>query len=133
MIAQAQAEQPHECCGLLAGPSPAVVTHRYPLINDLASAVEYLSDPKSMFDAVRDMRRHGIDVVAVYHSHPTSAPVPSRTDLERNYSPEVVNFIISLKNAVPEVRGWWLTADSYREAEWELGKDASDLPAADAT
>jgi hypothetical protein len=29
-----------------------------------------------------------------------------------------MNLIISLKNAEPEVRAWWLTADSHREAEW---------------
>jgi hypothetical protein len=30
----------------------------------------------------------------------------------------VVNLIISLQSAQPEVRGWWLTANDYREAEW---------------
>jgi proteasome lid subunit RPN8/RPN11 len=73
-----------------------------------------------MFDAERAMRRQGIEVLAVYHSHPTSEPVPSRTDLERNYSSEVVNVIISLKDAEPRVRGWWLSETGYREAEWEL-------------
>src|SRR5262245_485896 len=134
MVAQAVAELPNECCGLLAGTAgsgqravgseqesfPAsvrVVTQRYPLVSAAASPVEYLSDPQSMFAAVRDMRQRGIDILAVYHSHPTSDPVPSRTDLDRNYSPDVVNLIISLKGGTPEVRGWWLTADGFREAE----------------
>ena len=66
------------------------------------------------------MRRQGLEVLAVYHSHPTSEPVPSRTDLQRNYSPEVVNLIISLQSGQPTVRAWWLTEEAYREAEWEL-------------
>ena len=130
MYAQAAAEFPNECCGLLAGTrndvawsgdhATAVVVHRYPLANAAASPVEYLSDPKAMFAAVRDMRQRRIDVVAVYHSHPTSEPVPSKADRERNYSTEVVNLIISLQTDPPTMRGWWLTADTATEAEWEM-------------
>jgi proteasome lid subunit RPN8/RPN11 len=130
ILSHAIAELPNECCGLLAGrfveksaepdTRRARVEQCYPLVNAAASPKEYLSDPRSMFDAVRDMRRLGFDVLAVYHSHPTSDPVPSRTDLQRNYSPEVVNLIISLKAAEPQIRGWWLTERDYCEAEWEV-------------
>jgi|SRR5579862_3952882 len=122
MFAHARAEFPNECCGLLAGTvdsGQAQAMRRYPLANSAASPVEYLSDPKDMFAAMRDMRQRGIDVVAVYHSHPTSEAIPSKTDRERNYSTEIVNLIISLKGETPTMRGWWLTADSATEATWE--------------
>ena len=131
MLAQAVAELPNECCGMLAGrivpaegDATAVpvgqVEEVYPLVNEAASPVEYLSEPRSMFAAVRDMTRRGLDILAVYHSHPTSDPMPSRKDLERNYSPDVVNLIVSLQTEEPVVRGWWLEAESYREASWEV-------------
>ena len=133
MIAQALTEMPNECCGLLAGRIVAQwdgsagsslrigkVERRYPLINELASSTESLSEPRSMFEAFRDMRRLEIDVLAVYHSHPTTEPVPSRKDLERNYSCDVVNLIISFRGVEPSVRGWWLTDKSYREGDWEV-------------
>ena len=124
MIAQAQAELPNECCGVLAGTigtdGIARIERRYSLVNALASPMEYESDPKSMFAADRDMRSRGLDLLAVYHSHPTSAPIPSRTDRERNYLGEVMHFIIGLDGVGPEVRGWWLTAEDYQEAEWTL-------------
>lgn len=128
MVAQATAELPNECCGLLAGKvvptggageAVGQVVRCYPLVNEAASPVEYCSDPHSMFAAVRDMRRLGLDILAVYHSHPTSDPVPSRTDLARNYGEAVVNLIISLAKAEPVVRGWWLTDTGFREADWE--------------
>ena len=96
------------------------VERRYALLNSAASPTEYLSDARAMFGAVRDMRPLGLEIVAVYHSHPTSPPIPSRTDLERNYSPDVMNFIISLQDGEPQMRGWWLDQNSFREADWRL-------------
>src|SRR3954465_723642 len=113
MVAQALAERPNECCGLLAGvlvEGIARVERCHPLVNVAASPVLYESEPRSMFEAVRAMLREKLDVVAVYHSHPSSPPVPSRADLARNYSEDVVNLIVSLVNEPPLVRGWWLTA-----------------------
>jgi proteasome lid subunit RPN8/RPN11 len=123
MLAQAVAELPNECCGLLAG-RDGWVTHRYPLRNALASPVRYESDPKDLFAAYKDMRRHGTEELAIYHSHPTSDPVPSRTDLERNfYGPAVVHIIISLKDAEPHVRAWRLRQTSYVEVGWACPDD----------
>jgi proteasome lid subunit RPN8/RPN11 len=123
MIVQAGQEAPNECCGLLAGVvenSVGRVVACYPLVNARASPVEYESEPRSMLAAVRAMTARGLDIVAVYHSHPTSPPVPSKKDLARNYSEDVVNLIVSLAGETPEVRGWWLTAMEYREAAWEV-------------
>src|SRR2546426_9886549 len=104
LLAHARRELPNECCGLLAGKvttdrkgEPVARVERcFPLVNAAASPVEYLSDARSMFAAVREMRahEHELEILAVYHSHPTSHPVPSGTDLDRNYSEEVINFII---------------------------------------
>jgi proteasome lid subunit RPN8/RPN11 len=131
LLAQAQAELPNECCGLLAGRvgqeggrSVARVSQCYPLINAAERpTIRYESEPRSMFAAVRDIERQGLEVLAVYHSHPTSDPIPSRTDRERNYSPDVVNLIISLHSAEPCIRAWWLTEVDYREADWLVVPD----------
>jgi proteasome lid subunit RPN8/RPN11 len=125
ILTHAAAELPAECCGLLAGTISeggdiGLVTHRFTLVNELASPTEFLSEPRSMFAAVKAMRAAGVDVLAVYHSHPTGAPIPSRRDRERNYSEGVVNLIVGLATGVPEVRGWWLDAASYTEAQWEV-------------
>lgn len=125
MLAQARAESPHECCGLLAGRiaengAHGEATHHYPLTNELKSPTEFFSEPRGMLAAVKDMRREGIDVLAVYHSHPTSPPVPSRKDLERNYSERVMNLIVGLAGESPDIRAWWLRADGYDEAQFEV-------------
>lgn len=123
MIAQARTELPNECCGFLAGRLPADgdgfvrIERRYPLVNAEKSAVRYESEAKSLIEADVDRRRRGLEFVAVYHSHPTSAPIPSRTDLERNYWPGLVNFIISLMADEPQVRAWFLSENTFSAAE----------------
>jgi proteasome lid subunit RPN8/RPN11 len=126
MLAHARAALPAECCGLLAGTvSDGIgrVTQHLPLVNALSSPTEYESGPRSMLAAHKAMRAAGTDVLAVYHSHPTSDPIPSRRDHERNYGEQIVNLIIGLRTAEPEVRGWWLTADAAREADWDVVGD----------
>jgi proteasome lid subunit RPN8/RPN11 len=127
MLWHARAEEPLECCGLLAGvireDGVGEVRLRYPLLNAAASSVEFESEPRNHFSADRDIRRQGFEVLAVYHSHPTSEPVPSRKDLERNNWPQAVTLIISLKTRPATVRGWWLSAESFREADWMIREE----------
>ncbi len=129
LVAQALAEQPLECCGLLAGvveEGTARVVRAYPLVNERASPTEYLADSHSQLAAHRDMDANQLDLLAVYHSHPTSPPVPSRKDLQHywdvhEFLGEVIHLIVSLTESPPLVRGWWLGETDYREADWEVG------------
>jgi proteasome lid subunit RPN8/RPN11 len=129
MIAQALAEFPNECCGLFAGTigtdGIARAERRYPLVNELASPTEYLSEPRSMLAASKDMRKHAIDILALYHSHPSSDPIPSRKDRERNEEArpllgDLMHLIVGLRESVPQVSAWWLSSDAHREADWEV-------------
>jgi proteasome lid subunit RPN8/RPN11 len=122
ILAQALAEQPNECCGLLAGVvsgGVARAVERLPLVNELASGRRYHAEANSLFAAHRRMRELGLVEVAVYHSHPTSPAVPSRTDLEEwFYGDAAVCLIVTLTTSPPTLRGWWLGETGYREAEW---------------
>jgi proteasome lid subunit RPN8/RPN11 len=130
MVGQALTEQPNECCGLLAGTLEAPkdgdlavgrVVRRYPLVNAAASPKRYHSEGRDLLDAHKDMRHEVLELLAVYHSHPTSEPVPSRTDQENWWhGPNVVCLIVSLTTTPPTVRGWWMTEQGFHEAEWMI-------------
>ena len=126
IVSQAQTELPNECCGILAGRiemsdtgTRGLVLRRYPLVNAAASPRRFDSEPRSMFEAHKALRREQLEILAIYHSHPSSPPVPSATDLEQSYSPDVVNLIVSLEGNVPQMRGWWLEGNGYVEADVE--------------
>ena len=126
VIAHAREDAPLECCGLLAGhirDGVGIVTSRFAIENELRSPTDYLTNARGMFFAFRHMRERGLELLAIYHSHPTSAPIPSRRDIERNtYGKSVVHLIVGFVGAEPEVRGWWLTEAGNREAEWACTK-----------
>ncbi len=121
VIEHAREESPLECCGLLAGRienSVGIVTTRFAIENALQSPTEYETDARDLLFAFRHMREHGLELLAVYHSHPASEPVPSKRDIERNtYGESVVHLIVGLAGENPTVKAWWLTETGYREAE----------------
>ena len=117
LIAHARAAAPLECCGLLAGTAAGVATTRFPIGNDAASATEYETNARDLLAAFRAIRARELELLAIYHSHPTSAALPSSRDIERNtYGESVVHLIIGLDRPEADVRGWWLTETGYREA-----------------
>src|SRR5262249_23683951 len=128
LVAQALAELPNECCGVLAGTvagGVGRVVKRYPLVNALASPVTYDAEPRGLFAAFKDMRRLELQGLALCHSRRMSAPVPSRMALARAFWPGAVMLIVSLAGREAVVRGWWMTEQDYREAEWAI-TDAPD-------
>ena len=124
LIEHARETAPLECCGLLAGhvaDDVGVVSARYPIENAARSSTEYATDPREMFVAFRSMRERGIELLAIYHSHPASVPVPSRRDIEQNtYGESVVHVIVGRGSAGAEVRAWWLSETGSREAQLDI-------------
>lgn len=119
MVEHCLREAPLECCGLLGGVGP-VVDAIYPLRNELASESRYRADPADVIAAVRDLRRRSAEILAIYHSHPKWAAIPSKTDLSENYYGDVPRIIVSLLGEVPEVRVWRLGPDDFDELPWAV-------------
>ncbi len=119
MVDHCVMEAPLECCGILGGVAP-VVSSFHPLRNSEASATRYNADPQDLIRAVVELRGRGAEILAIYHSHPRWAPVPSQTDLRENHYGAVPRIIVSLLGPEPEVRVWRLDPDSYEELPWRV-------------
>jgi len=105
MIDHAKQEWPTECCGLLAG-KDGLVTRIYQLENREGSRVSYLADPEQQFRAFEEIEDLGLDLLAIYHSHPDTESYPSEVDMEKAFYSEVLYIIISLKDATGQVRAF---------------------------
>jgi [CysO sulfur-carrier protein]-S-L-cysteine hydrolase len=124
IIAQARAEAPNECCGMLAGRGE-VVEAVFPGRNKDRSSKTYLMEPEDQLRAFRIMDERGLDLVGIYHSHPQTEAVPSRTDRERAVDrdgsplfPDARYMIVSLRDAAqPQVRVFRLTGGQVTEEE----------------
>ncbi len=95
IAAQARAEVPNEACGYLAGCEDKARLV-LPMRNVDASPEHYSLDPKEQFAAVKAARAAGLDLIAVYHSHPATPARMSREDIRLASDPGVVYLIYSL-------------------------------------
>ena len=111
LIAHARDEEPNECCGLILLKDG--VAERYERgRNALASPYRYELeiDPEIWF-----LEDEGYDL-AVFHSHPETEPIPSRTDQELSglWGGRVF-LIYGVK--LDELRAWRISRDSVDELE----------------
>ena len=97
MLDHAKEEWPTECCGLLAG-RDGIATRIYPLENQDKSRTSYLAAPEQEAEALREIEDLGLDLLAVYHSHPDTESYPSSVDVEKRFFGEVLCLIISLRD-----------------------------------
>jgi proteasome lid subunit RPN8/RPN11 len=118
----AQELAPEECCGLLAIDGAGAVVQAYPVANMERSPVRYTVDPDGHFAALRAAESRGWSLGGVYHSHPRSAAVPSRSDVAGALDPNWVHLIVSLAGATPELRAWRIVGADPLEVAVLIGE-----------
>lgn len=133
LIAHAHAEDPNECCGLLAGkngiateiyaitnlPSddPSIKDHHLPADRTL----RYVMAPKEQIMAYKRMRENGTEPVAIYHSHTHSPAYPSATDVRLAFCPDLFYLIVSLeKKGAPVLRAFSIVDGEITECTLKL-------------
>ncbi len=106
MLAHVSACLPEEGCGLLGGRFDsggiARVEVVFPIENELHSPVRFRMSPLEQLRAFQEIERHDLDLVGIFHSHPTGPDQPSATDLAEFFYPGVPVVIIS-----PGTAGDW--------------------------
>ena len=92
---QGRAEAPNEACGyLLGGDGRAQLQH--PMTNVDHSPVHFSLDPEEQFAALARARSLGLDLLAVYHTHPETPARMSDEDIRLARDPKAVYAIYSI-------------------------------------
>jgi proteasome lid subunit RPN8/RPN11 len=111
IIGEALAAWPLEACGLLAGQGAArIVQLAQPVPNvSPTPQVAYQMEPRAMVAAIYRCLRSGLDVLAIYHSHPTGSADLSPRDLAEATWHNVAYLVVGLQDpTAPQVKAWWL-------------------------
>jgi len=106
-------EAPLEACGMLAG-KEGVVELVLAVKNAAQSKVRFQMEPRAQLRAMQQIEAEGLDLLAIFHSHPRGASVPSPTDIQEAAYP-VVNIIWSKAGRRWQARGFWIEAGKVDE------------------
>jgi len=118
MISHADQHAPLEACGVLAGKGNQA-EKMIGVLNQAQSPVRFVMDPYEQLRAFDWIESHNLDLVGIFHSHPTGPEIASATDIaEAAY--EVVHMIISRKEGQWQARGFWIENGAAREVSLEI-------------
>lgn len=115
LVAHGEDQLPYEACGLLAGNVDDCVLSIWSLENEWKSSFRYYVSKKVVESTVQQIELQGQKVLGVYHSHPTTAPIPSYHDLQNHPDHKVKMIIISYKNALPTLKCYTVMNNTYDE------------------
>ena len=120
---ESRAGYPNEVCGLLIGrmtPDGADVLQCASASNvtDGDPKRRFSIAPEFLIDTQRGLRKEGLAVIGVYHSHPNQPPRPSRTDLTQAW-PGLFYVICQVEqDSCGPMKAWRLDAeaDAFEQA-----------------
>ncbi|HVO44262.1 MAG TPA: M67 family metallopeptidase [Aggregatilineales bacterium] len=116
MVRHAQRGIPLEICGLVGGRAGrAYRVVEVPNV-DSAPQVRFTMDRRAMVAAILDFDRAGLEVVAIYHSHPATPPQPSPTDIALATWPDALYLIVN-PAFDPPIRAWSIHGGRVEAAE----------------
>jgi len=118
MITYVDQRAPLEACGLLAGKA-ARAEKMLGVLNQAQSPVRFVMDPYEQLHAFDWIESNGLDLVGIFHSHPTGPETASPTDiLEAAYA--VVHVILSYTGAQWKARGFWIEDGQASEVTLQI-------------
>jgi proteasome lid subunit RPN8/RPN11 len=117
IVDHAADQLPNEACGLLAGSTDHIVA-AHPLRNIAAAPeTQFQVDPAEQLRALKAIDAAELDWIGLYHSHPRNAPIPSERDIRECADSGLLQLIVSLERAKPQLKLWSVEQSSVRSLE----------------
>lgn len=109
---------PQEACGLLAG-KHSHVGAVLPVLNQAQSPVRFVMEPREQLRAFDWIQSQGLELLGIFHSHPTGPDTASATDITQA-AYEVVHVICAPKNGHWHARGFWIEGNRATEVQLKM-------------
>ncbi|NBJ68080.1 MULTISPECIES: M67 family metallopeptidase [Clostridia] len=114
MIEHGEQGIPFESCGLLAGNNMHTKSI-WRLENEQLSDRRFFVSKAKVGEVIEKIRQRNEEVLAIYHTHPTTSPIPSRYDLIHHPTEHVKMVIISYKSTPPLAKCYQIYKNNYEE------------------
>jgi proteasome lid subunit RPN8/RPN11 len=122
LVNHARSALPMEAVGLLGGRQEGTATVAIPLPN-LAGPRAFWADPLAQFKAERQLEQSGLQLVAIYHSHPGGGTQLSPLDLAFAQERPCIQIVIALERlhqSGEEIRAYQILGDSAIEIDIQI-------------
>jgi [CysO sulfur-carrier protein]-S-L-cysteine hydrolase len=114
MVEHGNLALPYEACGVLAG-NQTNVQSIWQLENEWKSDRRFYVSKHEVERTVKRIKQVNQNVLAIYHSHPYTAPIPSTLDIANHPADNVKMVIISFKGGSPLVKWYRIRDANYEE------------------
>lgn len=120
MLAHLKACLPEEGCGVLGG-WQGRCSRIFPVGNELHSPEGFRMNSREQVRAFHQLDEQGLELLAIFHSHPHGPQVPSSADVDDFAYPGVASLICVPQDGEWIVRGFQICADRVTEIDliWE--------------
>jgi proteasome lid subunit RPN8/RPN11 len=118
----ARAALPREAVGLIGG-AAGVGARVFPLPN-IAGERAFLADPYAQYLALKEMRANGLELLAIYHSHPGGGTEPSAGDIGWGAAWDCAHVIMALRESEDMAGG-----GAVRMRAWRFGPGVGEARA----
>ena len=109
---------PLEACGLLAGKNDQVEKVLF-VRNQAQSPARFVMDPYEQLQAFDWIDANGLDLLGIFHSHPSGPETASPTDIAKA-AYDVIHVICSRRDAQWKLRGFWIEDGQATEVTLQI-------------
>lgn len=120
MISHIRSHAPLEACGLLAG-RDSKVESVLEVTNQAQSTIRFVMDPIEQLNAFEWIESNGLDLIGIFHSHPTGPETVSPTDISQAAYAVVHVILAPVEGSQAwRARGFWIEDGNFSEVALQV-------------